>query len=103
MKIGHRSLARVLTMLAAIATLLIEAAGLQAQVTVDADNEFPSVGGIMVWLLDDDDQPLELLTMASGTLVHERVIVTAGHFTAPVRDLGGLPPGIGVFASLSPT
>ena len=103
MKMGQRSLVRVLTMLATAATLLIEPPRLQAQATVDVDNEFPNVGVIMVWLLDNDGQPLELLTMASGTLVHERVIVTAGHFTAPVRDLGGLPPGIGVFASFSPT
>jgi hypothetical protein len=103
MKVGKRPLTCALTMLAVVATLLIEPARLHAQVSVDVDNEFPNVGVVMVWLLDDGGQPLELLTMASGTLVHERVIVTAGHFTAPVRDLGGLPPGIGVFASFSPT
>jgi hypothetical protein len=103
MKVGKRPLTCALTMLAVVATLLIEPSRLQAEVSVDVDNEFPNVGVVMVWLLDDGGQPLELLTMASGTLVHERVIVTAGHFTAPVRDLGGLPPGIGVFASFSPT
>ena len=96
-------LVRALALLATLAALLFAPLGLQAQVTVDELNEFPNVGAIMVWLVDDDGQPLALLTLASGTLIHEKVLVTAGHFTAPVRDLGGLPPNINVYASFSPT
>lgn len=54
-------------------------------------------------LVDDDEQPVELLTIASGTLIHDRVMLVAGHFTAPIRDLGGVPPFARVFASFSPT
>jgi hypothetical protein len=97
------SLTRALALMATLAALLLVPPGLQAQVTVDELNEFPNVGVIMVWLLDDDGQPLALLSLASGTLIQEKVLVTAGHFTAPVRDLGGIPPGIRVYASFSPT
>src|SRR5262249_50878543 len=98
-----RSLVDLLTTLATLTALLAGPLDSQAQVSVDVANEFPYVGVIEVWLVDDDGTPLELLTFASGTLIHHRVMVTAGHFTAPVRDLGGLPPSIRVFASFSPT
>ena len=66
MKMGQRTLTRALTMLAMVAVLLIEPPRLHAQATVGVDNKFPNVGVVMVWLLDDDGQPLELLTMASS-------------------------------------
>jgi hypothetical protein len=99
----RQPLTRKLGLLVTLATLLFASPGLRGQVSVDVHNEFANVGAIMVWLVDDDGQPLALLTLASGTLIHEKVLVTAGHFTAPVRDLGGLPPGIRVYASFSPT
>ena len=57
----------------------------------------------MVWRVDDSGKPVELLGFVSGTLIRDRVMVTAGHFTGPDKALGGLPPTIRVFASFSPT
>ena len=74
-----------------------------AQATVDADNSYPNVGAIMVWRVDDSGKPIELRGFASGTLIRPRVMITAGHFTAPAKALGELPPTIRMFASFSPT
>lgn len=74
-----------------------------AQLTVDADNRYSSVGAIMVWRVDDAGTPVELRAFVSGTLIRDRVMVTAGHFTAPATALGTLPPSIRIFASFSPT
>jgi len=57
----------------------------------------------MVWRVDDAGRPIELRGFASGTLIRDRVVVTAGHFTAPATALGALPPSIKMFASFSPT
>ena len=56
----------------------------------------------MVWRVDDSEKPVQLLAFASGTLIRSRVMVTAGHFTAPVKALGGMPPMTREFASFSP-
>ena len=75
-----------------------------AQVTTDLENRYANVrrdhgsGGV-----DDAGKPVELRGFASGTLIRDRVMVTAGHFTAPAKALGSLPPAIRVFASFSPT
>src|SRR6185295_2063978 len=61
------------------------------------------VGVIMVWRVDSAEKPVELRGFASGTLIRNLVMVTAGHFTAPATALGSLPPSIRVFASFSPT
>jgi hypothetical protein len=75
-----------------------------AQATVDIENRYPAVGTIMVWRVDEAGKPVELRGFASGTLIRDRVMVTAGHFTAPVKALGDvLPPSIRIFASFSPT
>ena len=74
-----------------------------AQTTVDLENRYPHVGVIMVWRVDDAGKPVELRGFASGTLIRDRVMVTAGHFTAPATTLGTLPPSIRIFASFSPT
>jgi hypothetical protein len=88
---------------AVVASLLLPAPA-PAQTTVDAGNRYPSVGAIMVWRVDASGKPVELRAFASGTLIHPRVMVTAGHFTAPVKALGGIPPpSIRLFASFSPT
>jgi hypothetical protein len=76
---------------------------LSAQATVDLENRYPNVGAIMVWRVDAAGKPVELRGFASGTLIRDRVIVTAGHFTAPATALGTLPPSIRMFASFSPT
>lgn len=74
-----------------------------AQTTVDQQNRYPNVGVIMVWGVDSTGKPVELRGFASGTLIRDRVMVTAGHFTAPAKALGPLPPSIRIFASFSPT
>jgi hypothetical protein len=74
-----------------------------AQATVDAENIYSNVGAIMVWRVDDSGKPIELRGFASGTLIRSDVMLTAGHFTAPVKALGGIPKTIRLFASFSPT
>lgn len=76
---------------------------LAAQLSVDRENRYAPVGVIMVWGVDDAGQPRQLRGFASGTLIRDRVMVTAGHFTAPATALGSLPPSIRMFASFSPT
>lgn len=84
-------------------TLLPGATILRAQVTVDLENRYSNVGAIMVWRVDDAGEPVELRGFASGTLIRDRVMVTAGHFTAPANALDSLPRSIRMFASFSPT
>ena len=74
-----------------------------AQATVDLENRYPNVGVIMVWRVDSAGKPVELRGFASGTLIRDRVMVTAGHFTAPATSFSSLPPSIRIFASFSPT
>jgi hypothetical protein len=76
---------------------------ISAQATVDLENKYSNVGAIMVWHVDDAGKPVEFRGFASGTLIRDRVMVTAGHFTAPAKALGTLPPNIRIFASFSPT
>ena len=73
-----------------------------AQTAIDLENRYPNVGVIMVWRVDDAGKPVELRGFASGTLIRDRVMVTAGHFTAPATALGALPTSIRIFASFSP-
>ena len=86
----------------ALAVLLGSVAA-SAQARVDTENSYPNVGVIMVWRVDDSGKPVELRGFASGTLIRPRVMITAGHFTAPAKALGKLPPTIRMFASFSPT
>jgi hypothetical protein len=96
---ANRSIA---TAVAAILVLVPASAPLSAQAVVDAGNRYPSVGAVMVWRVDEAAKPVELRGFASGTLIRDRVVVTAGHFTAPAKALGSLPPSIRMFASFSP-
>ena len=73
-----------------------------AQATVDVENRDSNVGVIMVWRVDSAGRPVELRGFASGTLIRDRVMVTAGHFTAPAKALGSIPPSVRFFASFSP-
>jgi hypothetical protein len=91
------------TALACMIALGPRAATTSAQATVDLENRYSNVGVIMVWRVDDAGKPVELRGFASGTLIRNRVMVTAGHFTAPATSLGSLPPSIRIFASFSPT
>jgi hypothetical protein len=83
--------------------LLLGSVPSSAQATVDAKNSYPNVGAIMVWRVDDAGKPVELRGFASGTLIRPDVMITAGHFTAPVKALGGIPSTIRLFASFSAT
>lgn len=86
-----------------VAVAVVESTPISAQATVDLENRYPNVGVLMVWRVDEAGKPVELRAFASGTLIRDRVMVTAGHFTAPATTLGTLPPTIRIFASFSPT
>ena len=73
------------------------------QLAVDVDNTYANVGVLMVWRVDSVGQPVELRGFASGTLIRGRVMLTAGHFTGPMKAAGTLPPNIRIFASFSPS
>jgi hypothetical protein len=83
--------------------LMCGTAAWSIQAIADGENRYSNVGAIMVWRVDDSGKPVELRAFASGTLIRSRVMVTAGHFTAPGKALGVLPPAIRMFASFSGT
>jgi hypothetical protein len=93
----------IATAMAGAIALGPETTTIAAQATVDVENRYPNVGVLMVWRVDDAGKPVELRGFASGTLIRDRVMLTAGHFTAPATALGSLPPSIRIFASFSPT
>ena len=100
MDYANRSIA---TAIASTVALLSGVMTVSAQATIDFENRYSNVGTIMVWRVDDSGKPLQLLAFVSGTLIRDRVMVTAGHFTAPAKALGELPPDRRIFASFSPT
>ena len=63
------------------------AASLHAQVAVDLENRYPNVGAIMVWRVDDAGRPVELRAFVSGTLIRDRVMLTAGQGRGLSRTL----------------
>jgi len=93
----------IATAIAGTIALATASTTVSAQATIDLENRYSSVGVIMVWRVDSAGKPVELRGFASGTLIRDRVMVTAGHFTAPATALGTLPPSIRMFASFSPT
>jgi hypothetical protein len=97
------TLRSVVAFMAGAVTVLSASVRSSAQANVDADNGYPNVGAIMVWRVDDSGSPVELRGFASGTLIRPQVMITAGHFTAPVKALGEIPPTIRLFASFSAT
>jgi len=100
MNYSRRSLG---TALACMIALKIGSTTSSAQATIDLENKYSNVGVIMVWRVDDGGTPVAPGGFASGTLIRDRVMVTAGHFTAPATALGSLPASIRMFASFSPT
>jgi hypothetical protein len=69
---------------------------------VDKFNLFPNVGAMLVVVVPNDfGIPEGILAFCSGTLIQERVFLTAGHCTGP-SSFAPLPPFIQVFVSLSP-
>jgi hypothetical protein len=99
----NRATKSIVTAIAGIIALWCGPTTLSAQTTIDLENRYPQVGVIMVWRVDSAGKLVELRGFASGTLIRDRVMVTAGHFTAPATALGSLPPSIRIFASFSPT
>jgi hypothetical protein len=88
---------------AGLTALLLAPIAVSAQVSIDSENRYSNVGAIMLWRVDDAGRPLQLRAFVSGTLIRDRVMVTAGHFTAPVKALGAMPPSVRAFASFSAT
>ena len=69
---------------------------------VDAPNLFPQTGALLiVGLPNDVGFPVGVVAFCSGTLIHERVFLTAGHCTGPA-SFAPLPPFIKAFVSFSP-
>jgi hypothetical protein len=93
---------RVTTAIACALGLFLRSTMVSAQATSDRENRYANVGAIMVWRVDDAGRPVELRAFVSGTLIDDRVMVTAGHFTAPVKALGSIPATIRLVASFSP-
>lgn len=68
---------------------------------VDVFNLFPNVGALIT-LAESNEAglPPGILGQCTGTLIHERVVLVAGHCTAPA--VRGLPPFIKTFMTFSP-
>ena len=76
--------------------------GLHTLRIVDVLNVFSNVGALIYFVEPNDfGIPPGIVTHCSGTLIHERVLLVAGHCTAPTA--GGLLPFIKAFVSFSPT
>jgi hypothetical protein len=68
---------------------------------VDAFNLFPNVGTLIYFVEPNDaGLPPGIISQCTGTLIHERVFLVAGHCTSQTQP--GLPPFIKPFVTLSP-
>jgi hypothetical protein len=75
--------------------------GLSTVKIFDVLNIFSNVGTLIYFAEPNDlGIPPGVLTNCTGTLIHERVLLVAGHCTAPTA--GGLLPFIKAFVTLSP-
>ena len=75
--------------------------GLHTVKVVDVLNLFSNVGALIYFAEPNDfGIPPGIVTHCSGTLIHERVFLLAGHCTAPTA--GGLFPFIKAFVTFSP-
>ena len=75
--------------------------GLHTVKIVDVLNIFSNVGALIYFAEPNDfGIPPGIATHCSGTLIHERVFLLAGHCTAPTA--GGLFPFIKAFVTFSP-
>ena len=69
---------------------------------IDVLNLFPQVGVLLVVGIPNDvGFPVGIVAFCSGTLIHERAFLMAGHCTGPA-SFAPLPPFIKAFVSLSP-
>lgn len=87
----------------AMIVLATRSTSVAAQASLDLANRYANVGVIMVWQVDTAGRPVQLRGFASGTLIGDRVVLTAGHFTAPATSLESLPSSVRLFATFSPT
>jgi Trypsin len=77
--------------------------GLATVKIVDALNLFSNVGALIYFVEPNDfGFPEGPISHCTGTLIHERAFLLAGHCTAPTGGLGGLLPFIKAFVSFSP-
>ena len=68
---------------------------------VDVLNLFANVGALIIFIEPNDaGLPPGIRTHCTGTLIHERVFLVAGHCAAP--SAGGFPPFIKAFVTFSP-
>jgi hypothetical protein len=83
-----------------IAALSSFAAAGQSPLHIDASNLFPNVGAAIIWAdANPFGVPAGILGVCSGTLIQERVFLTAGHCTRLAE--GGIPPFIHVAVSFN--
>lgn len=67
---------------------------------IDVQNLFPNVGAVIVWAEPNNaGVPPGVLGACSGTLIDDRIFLTAAHCTRPSE--GGLPPFIRVFVTFN--
>jgi hypothetical protein len=71
--------------------------------TDDADHAFSNVGALVAQFLDGNPAGIPAGTtvgICTGTLIHKRVFLSAGHCVAP--GVFGLPPGVRIAITFSP-
>jgi hypothetical protein len=71
--------------------------------TNDADHVFSNVGALVAQFLDGNPAGIPAGTtvgICTGTLIHKRVFLSAGHCVAP--GVFGLPPGVRIAITFSP-
>jgi hypothetical protein len=67
----------------------------------DTSNRFPETGALIVWAGPNSAGFREgLLGICTGALIHERVLLTAGHCTG--RGVRGVPPFVQIAVSFNP-
>lgn len=68
---------------------------------VDVWNLFSNVGTLIYFVEPNDfGLPLGIISHCTGTLIHERILLVAGHCTSQTQP--GLPPFVKAFVTLSP-
>jgi hypothetical protein len=70
--------------------------------TVDVENRYPHVGALLIVVTDPNPfgLPVGIVAFCSGSLIHDRVFLTAGHCVGP--SLPALPPFVKAYVSFSP-